>query len=172
MIIEESVEIKASPAVVWRVFSAMEDWKNWNPVCENCCIISGDGMAANTCFTFSMRPYYLPIKVMPTIIKCEPGKEVVWEGRRFGVHAVHRFTFEEKKESVCLTSSESFRGPLLWLCKLIFIPGRLHRLTRRLMIAIKNRAEACAGETGGNVPQDLENPIKGLILNGKENMNE
>jgi hypothetical protein len=144
MIIEESVDIHAPLPVVWRVFSQMEDWQNWNPVCENCCIIKGDSMAEDTCFTFSMRPYYLPIKVMPTITKCDPGKEVIWEGRRFGVHAVHSFIFEEKKETVRLTSSESFRGPLLWLSKLIFIPKRLHRLTQQLMKAIKNQAEACA----------------------------
>jgi hypothetical protein len=146
MVIEESVEIKAPLPVVWRVFSKMEDWQSWNTVCENCCIITGDSMAENTCFTFQMRPYYLPIKVMPTITKCEPGKEVIWEGRRFGVHAVHRFYFEEKENSVRLTSSEAFRGPLLWLSKLIFIPKRLHRLTRQLMASIKTQAEACAGQ--------------------------
>jgi hypothetical protein len=128
----------------------MEDWQRWNPVCENCCIISGDGMAQDTCFTFQMRPYYLPIKVRPTITRCEPGKEVIWEGHRFGVHAVHRFTFEEIENSVFLTSRETFRGPLLWLSKLIFIPKRLHRLTRQLMASIKNQAETCAQETHTN----------------------
>jgi hypothetical protein len=150
MIIEESIEIKAPLPVVWRVFSTMEDWQSWNTVCENCCIITGDRMAENTCFTFQMRPYYLPIKVMPTITKCEPEKEVIWEGRRFGVHAVHRFIFEEKEDKVRLTSSESFRGPLLWLSRIIFIPKRLHRLTRELMAAIKNQAEACMVEAKAN----------------------
>jgi hypothetical protein len=150
MIIEESVEIQAPLPVVWRIFSTMEDWKSWNTVCENCCIISGDGMALDTCFTFQMRPYYLPIKVMPTITKCEPGKEVIWEGRRLGIHAVHRFFFEEKEKSVKLTSSEVFSGPLLWLSKLIFIPKRLHRLTRQLMGSIKNQAEACGGPPESN----------------------
>jgi hypothetical protein len=107
-------------------------------------------MAENTCFTFQMRPYYLPIKVMPTITKCELEKEVIWEGRRFGVHAVHRFIFEEKEDTVRLTSSESFRGPLLWLSRIIFIPKRLHRLTRELMAAIKNQAEACMVEAKAN----------------------
>ncbi len=146
MIIEESIDIKAPLPVVWRVFSTMEDWKSWNNVIENCSIISGDSMAENTCFTFQMRPYYLPIKVMPTITKCDPGKEVIWEGRRFGVQAVHSFIFEDKEGAVRLTSSESFRGPLLWLSKLIFIPKRLHRLTQQLMLAIKNQAESCGQE--------------------------
>jgi hypothetical protein len=150
MLIEESIEINAPLPVVWRIFAAMEDWQNWNTVCENCCIIKGDSMAVDTCFTFTMRPYYLPIKVMPTITKCEPGKEVIWEGRRFGVKAVHRFIFEEKEKSVRLTSSEAFRGPLLWLSKLIFIPRRLHRLTQQLMASIKSQAEACAHQHESN----------------------
>jgi hypothetical protein len=150
MIIEESVEIQAPLRIVWRVFSTMEDWQSWNLVCENCCIVSGDGMAENTCFSFQMRPYYLPIKVMPTITKCKPGKEVIWEGSRFGVKAVHSFIFEEKEGAVRLVSSESFHGPLLWLSKLIFIPKRLHHLTRELMAAIKNQAEACADEAKAN----------------------
>ena len=150
MIIEESIDIHAPLPVVWNVFAAMEDWQSWNPVIENCCIISGDGMAENTCFTFQMRPYYLPIKVMPIITKCEPGKEVIWEGSRFGVQAVHTFIFEEIENAVRLTSSETFRGPLLWLSKLIFIPKRLHRLTLQLMASIKEQAEACAGETKVN----------------------
>lgn len=143
MIIEESVMINAPLPVVWRVFSEMEAWGGWNTVCENCCIVSGDSMAQDTCFTFSMRPYYLPIKVQPTITKCDPGKEVIWQGNRFGVYAVHSFIFDEKENGVLLTSSESFRGPLLWLSKLIFIPKRLHRLTQQLMTAIKTQAEAC-----------------------------
>jgi hypothetical protein len=150
MIIEETVEINAPLPVVWRVFSTMENWQSWNTVCENCCIVSGEGMAQDTCFTFQMRPYYLPIKVMPTITKCEPGKEVIWEGSRFGVRAVHSFTFEEREDVVLLTSSESFRGPLLWLSKLIFIPKRLHRLTQELMASIKDQAESCASQTKAN----------------------
>jgi hypothetical protein len=39
---------------------------------------------------------------------------------------------------VQLTSREAFRGPLLWLSKLIFIPGPLHRLTGQLMASIKD----------------------------------
>jgi len=98
MIIEESVEINAPLPVLWNVFSKMEDWQSWNTVCQNCCLITGDSMAQDTCFSFNIRPYYLPIKVTPAITKCEPGKEVIWEGRRFNVQAAHRF-FSKKKRN-------------------------------------------------------------------------
>ena len=67
-----------------------------------------------------------------------------WFGtHEFAYHWVPLIGFEENENGVKLTSSESFRGPLLWMSKLIFIPKRLHRLTQQLMQSIKTQAEAC-----------------------------
>ncbi len=143
MVIEESIEIDAPLAVVWQVFSRMEDWESWNTVCENCCLVEGDKMAAGTCFTFTLRPYHIPLTIAPEIVKCEPQKEVVWAGSRLGVHAEHRFTFQEKDGRVILTSAEHFHGLMLWISRLVRVPAKLHRLTRQLLLAIKTRAESC-----------------------------
>lgn len=145
MIIKEEIEIHAPLKVAWHVFSIMEEWQNWNTVCQDCCYIEGDEMTLGTCFSFVLRPYYLPIKVAPRITKCEPGREVIWEGNRLGIHAEHRFVFEEQEGKILLTSIERFHGPLLWLGKLMRIPSKLHHLSRQLMAAIKNQAEFCAG---------------------------
>ena len=144
MIISEEIIIKAPLSVVWNVFERMEDWQEWNTVTANCCIIEGEKMAAGTCFSFEMKPYFFPIKVVPRIVKCEPGREVVWEGRRFGIHAVHRFTFTEDGDTVRLLSVEKFQGLLVGLARLLMVPGRLHHLTRKMMQSIKVTAEACA----------------------------
>lgn len=145
MIIEESIEIHAPLSVVWQVFSRMEEWAHWNTVCENCCLIEGDEMAAGACFAFTLRPYRIPLKITPKIVKCEPGREVVWAGSRLGVHAEHRFTFEERDGRVVLTSVEHFQGMMLWISRLVFVPAKLHHLTRKLLLAIKSRAESCGG---------------------------
>jgi hypothetical protein len=68
---------------------------------------------------------------------------VVWEGRRLGVHAVHRFLFEEESGAVILTSTEQFGGPMFFLSRLLFIPQKLHHLSRQLLRDIKKAAEAC-----------------------------
>ncbi|MCK7471091.1 MAG: SRPBCC domain-containing protein [Desulfomicrobium escambiense] len=145
MVIEESIEILAPLQVVWGVFSAFENWKNWNTVCQSCCIVRGGEMSGGTCFQFTLRPYYLPIKVTPVIVKCEPTREVVWAGSRFGVHAEHSFTFVERDGKVIITSIETFRGFMLWVSRLIFIPRKLHRLTQQLLRQIKEHSESCAG---------------------------
>jgi hypothetical protein len=147
MTIEEVVEIKAPLSVVWEVFSRLENWEEWNSVCRSCTLVEGEGFARGVCFSFTLRPYFLPIKITPRVILCEPGREVVWEGNRLGVRARHRFAFHEEGDCVRLHSMEEFAGALLWLGKLLFVPTRLHRLSRQLLQEIKEHSERC-GATG------------------------
>ncbi len=100
-------------------------------------------MAAGTCFSFKLRPYYLPIKIQLRITRCDCGREVVWEGKSLGVHGVHRFAFQEQGDKVILTSTEQLGGPLFFLSRLLFVPQRLHQLSRQLLQDIKKAAEAC-----------------------------
>lgn len=144
MIIEESVEIRAPLGVVWEVFSRLENWEEWNSVCRGCSLPGGGSMQAGACFAFTLRPYFVPIKISPRITRCEPAREVVWEGGRLGIHAQHRFTFLESGDTVHLISREVFVGPLLWLCRLLFIPRKLHGLSRKMLQEIRAESERCA----------------------------
>jgi hypothetical protein len=156
MVIEESIEIFAPLTVVWRVFSTLADWEAWNTVCQDCCLLSGQEMAPGTCFSFTLRPYYLPIKITPQITKCEAGREVVWEGKRLGIHAVHRFDFREVGDRVVVTSTEQFGGPLFFFSRLLFVPQKLHQMTKKLLADIKQAAEACVAPN--DVTERSQNP--------------
>ena len=145
MIIRKEIDIRAPLSVVWSVFSRMEDWREWNSVCRECCYIDGDAMALGACFTFKVAPLLFPMRVNPRIIKCEPGREVVWEGGRFGVHAEHTFRFSDQNGVVRVLSEEAFNGPLLIFGRILGVPQRLHRLTGQFMQALKQHAESCAG---------------------------
>ncbi|UCG13159.1 MAG: SRPBCC family protein [Deltaproteobacteria bacterium] len=142
MVIREEIEIAAPLAIVWNVFSRLEEWDDWNTACQSCRLVEGEGMAEGACFSFVVRPFSLPIEVKPKITDCEPGEKVVWEGTRLGIHAIHTWTFQEASGKVTLISSESFSGPLIWLARLVLVPQRLHTLTRQLLVSIKKEAEA------------------------------
>ncbi len=144
MVIRKEIEINAPLGVVWNVFSKMEDWREWNQVCQNCCYVEGDRMALDTCFSFEISPLYIPMRVKPRIVKCDPGKEVIWTGGRLGVNAEHTFRFSETDNGVRVLSEEVFKGPLLIIGKLLRVPQRLHHLTEIFMNAIKHQAESCA----------------------------
>ncbi len=143
MIIEEKIEIQAPLSRVWQVFASLAAWERWNSVCQDCCLLEGEEMAAGTCFAFKLRPYRLPIEIQLRITKCDPGREVVWEGKRLGVYGVHRFAFQEQGDKVILTSTEELGGPLFFLSRLLFVPQRLHQLSKQLLQDIKKAAEAC-----------------------------
>lgn len=157
MVIQEKIIIAAPVYLVWQVFADLNDWHAWNSVCQDCCFIEGRELGAGTCFSFTLRPYYLPIKINLRITKCESGREVVWEGKRLGIHAVHRFEFEEIGDKVIVTSTEKFGGPLFFLSRLLFIPQQLHRLSKKLLAEIKRAAETCyaQGEESGR-PNSLK----------------
>jgi len=144
MIIREEIAINAPLAVVWSVFSRMEQWQDWNTVCRECCYLDGDAMAVDTCFSFKIAPLFFPMSVEPRIIKCVPGQEVVWKGGRFGIHGEHTFRFSDENGRVRVLSIEEFKGPTLAFSRILGVPKRLHRLTEAFLHAIKQHAESCA----------------------------
>jgi hypothetical protein len=148
MVIEEHITIQAPLSRVWEVFANLAAWGQWNSVCQDCCFVQGTEMAPGTCFSFKLRPYYLPIKIPLQITKCDQGREVVWEGKRLGVHGVHRFEFQEKDHQVILTSIEIFSGPLFFFSRLLLVPQRLHHLSKQLLRDVKKAAEACPRRQG------------------------
>lgn len=141
MIIEAVVEINAPLQQVWDVFADIRNWKDWNPVCRECRFESGSALVKGACISFELSPLILPMRIAPQVTHCEPGKKVVWEGSRLGIHAVHEFYFTEKEGGVELTSIEYFSGPMLIFARMIRVPARLHALTIRLLSAIKAAAE-------------------------------
>ncbi|MDJ0784129.1 MAG: SRPBCC family protein [Desulfosarcinaceae bacterium] len=143
MRIRSQIDIKAPLERVWQVFSRLEGWQEWNTACRDCCYIEGEKMGVDTCFSFKVAPLIFPIEVKPRIVKCEPAKEVVWRGARFGIEAEHLFRFTETDDGVLLLSEEIFRGPLVLLGRLIGVPKRLHALTDQMMLGIKRQSEAC-----------------------------
>lgn len=110
MVIKAEVRIQAPMAVVWQTFSNLDRWKDWNTACERCCFTSGDRLAEGACFTFVVKPFIFPLQVEPRVISCDPGREVIWEGRRLGISAVHTWRFRETAEGVLMESTER-RGP-------------------------------------------------------------
>jgi hypothetical protein len=144
MIIKAEVQIQAPLPVVWRVFSHLEDWKDWNTACDSCRLVEGDELAVGACLAFVVKPIVFPVKVQPRVLSCEPCREVVWEGERFGIRAVHTWRFREQTGGVVLESVETFKGSLLLLSHVVGVPKRLHRLTVRMLDQIKRYSEACS----------------------------
>ena len=142
MIIQESVTISAPVEIVWEVFTRVENWSDWNPVCRECRLDTGDRLAAGTCLSFEINPLGLPMRIAPEVKMYEKARRVTWAGSKWGIHAEHAFYFKTVGEKVRVDSIETFSGPMLLPAKLIGIPGRLHKLTRQLLEAMQTAAES------------------------------
>jgi ligand-binding SRPBCC domain-containing protein len=141
MVIEEEIRIQAPLKIVWQVFSGFENWDDWTSACQMCHYQEGSEMVSGACVSFVVKPFVFPVRVAPRITRCDPGCELVWEGGRLGIYAVHTWSFREEAGRAVLASSERFSGPLLRLGRLFFLPHRLHRLTQELLASIKEEAE-------------------------------
>jgi ligand-binding SRPBCC domain-containing protein len=156
MIVEDEIRIDAPLAVVWQVFSGFDTWDDWTSACQMCHYQEGSEVVSGACVSFIVKPFVFPVRVAPRITSCDPGREVVWEGGRLGIHAVHTWRFREEEGKTVIFSSERFSGPLLWLGRLISVHSRLHALTCELLMEIKREAEARSQV--GNAPPSAPHP--------------
>ena len=113
MIVEEAVLIKADIGRVWKTFTDLTCWADWNTIATEAASNTGC-LEEGTTFTFCLRPFSVPIMIEPQIEKIVSREKVVWRGSKFGITSRHEFLFQQVADGVLVTSRETFRGlPLL-----------------------------------------------------------
>jgi len=114
MLIEEAILINADLAKIWKTFTDLTCWADWNTVATGAASVSGRLEEGGT-FTFCLRPFSVPITIEPKIEEVVPREKVVWSGGRFGITSRHEFLFQQVTGGVLVTSREHFSGLLLLL---------------------------------------------------------
>lgn len=140
MVIEESITISASLDRVWRTFTDLSCWADWNTVIKDLspgtvCMEKGET------FEFCMRPFMFPVYLALFMEEVIPNKLVVWSGSKFGIFARHEFIFEESRKKVIVISRESFKGITLDNMSLLFPEKRIRDMTKSLLKDLKKAAE-------------------------------
>src|SRR5512139_780497 len=140
MVIEESITISASLDRVWRTFTDLSCWADWNTVIKDLspgtvCMEKGET------FKFCMRPFMFLVYLELFMEEVIPSKLVVWSGSKFGIFARHEFIFEESGKKVIVISRESFKGITLDNMSLIFPEKRIRDMTKSLLKDLKNATE-------------------------------
>ena len=140
MIIEESVLINADPKDVWRTFTDLTCWAEWNTVASKAA--SGSGrLEEGERFTFCLRPFDVPIVIEPKIEEVVLHEKVIWTGTKFGIFSRHEFLFQQVANGVLVTSSETFRGLPLLFGGLTFPESTVRELTVGMLKDLKKAAE-------------------------------
>jgi hypothetical protein len=109
MVIEETVLIDADLSKIWKTFTDLTCWADWNTAATDAASGSGRLEEGDT-FMFCLRPFSVPITIKPKIEEVLPPEKVVWSGGRFGITSRHEFLFQQAGNSVLVTSREHFSG--------------------------------------------------------------
>jgi hypothetical protein len=140
MVIEESVLINADLRAIWKTFTDLTCWADWNTVATG--VASGSGrFEEGEKFTFCLRPFSVPIVIEPKIEEVVPREHVVWTGTKFGIFSRHKFLFQQVANGVLVTSIETFRGLPLMLGGLTFPESTVRELTAGMLNDLKKAAE-------------------------------
>jgi hypothetical protein len=140
MLIEESVLIDADLKSVWKTFTDLTCWAEWNTVASKA--KSGSGrIEEGERLSFCLRPASVPIMIDAKIKEVEPREKIVWSGTKFGIFSRHEFLFQQVANGVLVTSSETFRGLPLLFGGLTFPESTVRDLTVGMLNDLKKSAE-------------------------------
>jgi hypothetical protein len=140
MLIEESVLINADLRNIWKTFTDLTCWADWNTVACKAASVSGR-LEEGERFTFCLRPFSVPIVIEPKIEEVVPLEKVVWTGTKFGIFSRHEFLFQQVANGVLVTSREAFRGLPLLFGGVTFPEGMVRELTVGMLNDLKKAAE-------------------------------
>jgi hypothetical protein len=77
MQLRTEIEISASPEQVWAVLSDFERYHEWNPFIPS---IAGEMREGSTLRIIVSPPESREMRFTPTLLKCEPERELRWRG--------------------------------------------------------------------------------------------
>jgi len=140
MMIEESVLINASRDQVWQSFTDLTCWDDWSRTARK---VSPESckMEEGIRFRFRLRPFVVPVDIMPVIDEIVPFERVVWSGSKFGIASRHEFLFQQAGNGVLVTSREKLIGLPLVLGGRRFTERTVRRLTIRMLRELKAACE-------------------------------
>jgi hypothetical protein len=140
MVIEESVLINGDLKDIWKTFTDLTCWAEWNSVATDAA--SGSGrLEEGKRFTFCLRPFSVPIMIEPKIAEVVPQEKVVWTGTKFGIFSRHEFLFQQAANGVLVTSRETFRGLPLLFGGVTFPESMVRELTVGMLKDLKKASE-------------------------------
>ena len=140
--IHTEIEIKAPPAAVWDVLSAIDSWWEWNPVIAG---VELEGPLREGTRGRLLLDLPSPVgrrrTVAVRLVTVRPQQELAWKGGVPGVmEGRHGFRLEPSGEGTRLVHTEAFVGvlapPLVRL-----LHGQLGKGYRRLNRGLQSRCE-------------------------------
>jgi len=138
-VVEDYIEVTASPEVLWTCFADFSKWPLWFPALIEAEWIAGTALTVGAQFRQTVRFGFPLGKVtsVATIVEISPSPYVAWEGKIAGMEAVHGFRFNATAGGAEVLSRHEFYGPLALLARFLFLTRRVHKIYRAALSGFK-----------------------------------
>ena len=142
-VVEDRIEVAASPGVLWTCFADLSKWPHWSPALVEAEWIASDSWTVGAQFRQTVRVGFPFGRVtgVATIVEISAGSYVAWEGKVMGMEAIHGFRFDSIASGTEVLSRHEFYGSLALLARLLFLARRVHKIYRAALEGFKAYVE-------------------------------
>jgi len=142
-VVENRIEVAASPEILWACFADVSKWPHWFPalvevewLTENSWTL-GAQLRQSVMFGFPLGK----VTGVSTIIEISPLPYVAWEGKVAGMETIHGFRFDATAAGTEVLNRHEFYGPPALLARLLFLTRRAHKIYRAALEGLKAYVE-------------------------------
>lgn len=127
LVLEDRIEIAASPTVLWTYLTKLERWPDWFPSLTEAEWVHGTPWTAGARFhrTISWGFPLGDVTGEVTITEIIPSTFVAWEGQVGMVKALHSFRLAGTVAGSEVTVRHELESSLMPLVRLLFLPRRM-----------------------------------------------
>jgi len=139
VVVEDRIEVAASPEVLWTCFADISRWPNWFPALVEAEWIAGTPWTVGAQFRQTVT-YGFPlgrVTGVATIVEVSASPYVAWEGKVAGMGAIHGFRFDATAGGTEVLSRHEFYGSLALLARLLLLTRRVHKIYRAALEGLK-----------------------------------
>ncbi len=144
---EASLDLAATPPVLWATFTDLDKWPRWIPTVRSACCVSGTEWTLGAQFELELD---LPFparqwKGIAVITEVQPAASVAWEMEYpLGVVVVHSSRFELSDLGTLLTLREAYYGGGVLFYRLSGFPERMRQVFETALQNLKTYLEVGA----------------------------
>ncbi len=142
-VVEDRIDVAASPEVLWSCFTDTDKWPQWFPALLEIEWIDGIPWTMGARFRQVVQ-FGFPlgrVRGIATISEISASPYVAWEGKVAGIDAIHGFRFDATPSGTEVLSRHEFYGSLALLARVLFFTHRVHRIYRAALEGLKAYVE-------------------------------
>ena len=142
-VVEDRIEVAASPEVLWTCFADLSKWPHWFPALVGAEWLAGTRWTMGAQFRQTVR-FGFPLGTVTgvvTIAEISASPYVAWEGKVAGMEAIHGFRFEPTAGGTEVLSRHEFYGSMTLLARLLFLRRTVHKTYGAALEGLKSYVE-------------------------------